>query len=80
MVRSQPSGQQQHAQRIALLQRYLALFGPGSIALLLADREFIGTDWMRFQIESWVFCAIRVRQDLVMARADGCAWSIATLP
>lgn len=31
-------------QRIALMRRYLALFEPGSIDLLLADREFIGAD------------------------------------
>lgn len=77
-VLSHPGNSNTH-QRIALLQRYLALFEPGSIDLLLADREFIGADWMRFLVESRVPFAIRVRQDLVMALADGSAWSIATL-
>ena len=36
------------AQRITLLQRYLDLFGASSIDLLLADREFIGADWLEF--------------------------------
>lgn len=66
-------------QRIALLRRYLVLFEPGSIDLLLADREFIGADWMSFLIENQVRFAIRVKPDLVMALADGSRWSIETL-
>lgn len=66
-------------QRIALVQRYLALFGPSSVDLLLADREFIGADWMTFLIENRVPFAIRVKQDLVMALADSSQWSIETL-
>lgn len=66
-------------QRIALVQRYLALFEPSSIDLLLADREFIGADWMGFLIENRVPFAIRVKQDLVMALSDGSLWSIETL-
>ncbi len=34
---------------IALMRRYLALFGSGSIAWLLADREFIGGRWIKFR-------------------------------
>jgi DDE family transposase len=35
-------------QRIALMDRYLALFGVSSIRMLLADREFIGAAWLDF--------------------------------
>lgn len=66
-------------QRIALVRRYLGLFEPGSIDLLLADREFIGADWMAFLIENRVPFAIRVKQDLCMALSDGSLWSIETL-
>ncbi len=40
------AGNSDTAQRIALLQRYLDLFGAGSIDVLLADREFIGAEWL----------------------------------
>ena len=33
-------------ERIALLQRYIRLFGADSIDCLLADREFVGEHWM----------------------------------
>ncbi|WP_267428762.1 IS4 family transposase [Methylobacterium sp. GC_Met_2] len=72
-------GNSDTAQRIGLLQRYLALFEPTSIDLLLADREFIGADWFAFLAKSRVPFAIRVRPDLFMARADGSLWSIETL-
>ena len=35
-------------ERIALMDRYLRLFGASSIRTLLADREFVGTEWMQF--------------------------------
>ena len=33
-------------ERIALLQRYIRLFGANSIDCLLADREFVGEHWI----------------------------------
>ena len=72
-------GNSDTGQRIALLRRYLALFEPGSIDLLLADREFIGAEWFKFLIEDRIPFSIRVRQDLRMARTDGSLWSIETL-
>lgn len=72
-------GNSDTAQRIALLQRYPALFEPRSIDLLLADREFIGADWLAFLANSRIPFAIRVRPDLFMALADDSLWSIATL-
>jgi hypothetical protein len=42
------------AQRIALMRRYLALFERSTIRLLLADREFIGAEWMEFLHENGV--------------------------
>ena len=35
-------------ERVALLRRYLKLFDASTIRLLLADREFIGREWMEF--------------------------------
>ncbi|MBK8535390.1 MAG: transposase [Candidatus Competibacteraceae bacterium] len=36
------AGHSNTAERIALMERFLAVFGPDQIAVLLADREFIG--------------------------------------
>ena len=35
-------------QRIALMERYLRLFGASSIKALLADREVIAAEWIKF--------------------------------
>jgi hypothetical protein len=50
------------AERIALMERYLARFGADSIGLLLADREFIGTEWFNWLMENDIPFAIRMRE------------------
>lgn len=39
-------GNSNQAEREALISRYISLFGAGSIESILADREFIGDDWI----------------------------------
>ncbi|MFH6783101.1 IS4 family transposase [Methylobacterium sp. MA0201] len=72
-------GNSNTAQRIALLKQYLALFEPGSIEFLLAEREFIGAAWFKFLIEAEIPFAIRVRSELTMSLPDGRPWSIESL-
>lgn len=52
------------ADRIALMQRYLARFPAASVRALLADREFIGAEWLKFLKDNNVPFAIRLREDL----------------
>jgi hypothetical protein len=72
-------GNSNTGQRIELMRRYLSLFGAASIELLLADREFIGADWVKFLMENKVPFAIRVKQGQCVALADGWLWTIETL-
>lgn len=65
------AGNSDTAQRIALLERYLSLFGASSIRALLADREFIGAGWLKFLCENNVPFAIRLREDMQIRLADG---------
>jgi len=67
------------ASRIALMRRYLALFPASSIGCLLADREFIGAQWMDFLNENNIPFAIRVKIDMTITLEDGRTWSLATL-
>ena len=57
-------------QRIALMQRYLSLFKASSIKVLLADREFIGTQWITFLCEKDIPFAIRLKQDMMVQLLD----------
>ena len=67
------------ASRITLMRRYLALFPAASIRCLLADREFIGAQWMDFLNENNIPFAIRVKIDMTLTLEDGPTWSLATL-
>jgi hypothetical protein len=58
-------------QRVALMRRYLGLFDLSTIRLLLADREFIGHDWMDFLCENNIPFAIRLRSDLRITTEEG---------
>lgn len=59
------------ATRIALMTRYLAHFPASTVRLLLADREFIGADWLKFLNDNNIPFAIRLREDLRVTTEDG---------
>ena len=65
------AGNSATAQRIALMERYLRLFGAASIEALMADREFICAEWMEFLIENNISFAIRLKEDMQIRLADG---------
>ena len=46
---------------MALIRRYLAHFPAASIRILLADREFIGADWLKFLNDNNIPFAIHPR-------------------
>ena len=60
------------AARVDLMRRYLAHFPLATIRLLLADREFIGTEWLKFLNDTDIPFAIRLREDLRLTTEDGC--------
>jgi hypothetical protein len=57
--------------RIALMERYLAHFPAATIRLLLADREFVGAEWMEFLCENNIPFAIRIRDNLRITTEEG---------
>ena len=65
--------------RIALMRRYLAIFGAASIELLLADREFVGVRWLGFLNENNVPFAVRLKGKLVVTTEDGRALRLDSL-
>lgn len=67
------------AARIALVDRFCDLFGRAAIAMLVADREFIGAQWFDFLVEKDIPFVIRVRQNLSVVLAGGGRTSVATL-
>jgi len=58
--------------RIALVRRYLAHFPASTIAILLADREFVGARWLEFLNDNNIPFSIRLRENLRVVTEDGC--------
>lgn len=64
------SGNSTTAQRIALMKRYLARFDAATVRMLLADREFIGQEWMAFLVKQNIPFSIRLKEEQIV-RVDG---------
>lgn len=65
------------AVRIALIERYLARFAASTVRLLIADREFVGADWLKFLNDHNIPFAIRLREHLRVVTEDGCELTLA---
>ena len=65
------AGTSDAGQRIALMERYLRLFGASSIEALLADREFIRAEWMKFLNKNKIPFAIRLKENMQVHLEDG---------
>lgn len=56
-------------QRRDLIDRFIKIFDPNSILHLLADREFIGDEWLRYLSNKGIKFYIRIRSDLTIGRS-----------
>lgn len=59
-------GNSNHEERSALLERFIALFGKERIAMLLADREFVGIQWIDWLCNEKIPFVIRIRNDALL--------------
>ena len=73
------AGSSATAQRIALMARYLRLFGASSIRALLADLEFVGVEWISFLNKNNVPYVIRLKEDMLIRLTDSTQRQFRTL-
>lgn len=59
------------AARIALIDRFIRVFGRDRIGLLLGDREFIGAEWLNHLTENDIPFVIRMRAGLRATTVEG---------
>ena len=57
------AGNSNTAERVVLLERFLAPFGAHRIATLLADREFVGEDWFTWLQHQGIPFHLRIKCD-----------------
>jgi Transposase DDE domain len=58
-------------ERITVLDIFLDLFGKEQIACLLADREFVGTDWLSYLRKKGINFHLRVRENFRVTNGRG---------
>lgn len=66
-------------ERIDLIERYLSIFGRDSIAMLLADREFNGEDWLNYLVENDIPFTIRMKEGCYIKTPQAKRWRLSTL-
>ncbi len=64
-------GNSNTAERIAIMEKFIATFGTKSIAWLLADREFVGKKWFKFLRQQKIPFRIRVKQNFQVSSKKG---------
>lgn len=67
------------ADRISILKRVLQRFGAEKVEALLADREFIGEEWIDFLIEEKIPFIIRIKQNSIVKIESGDALPVKQL-
>lgn len=58
-------------ERIALMKRFIRQFGKQHILGLLADREFIGEDWLKWLKSEGIDFVIRIKKDALVPNSRG---------
>jgi len=59
-------GNSDTAERIGIMNRYIRLFGRETIDCLLADREFVGEQWMTYLNALHIRYYIRIRENFIV--------------
>lgn len=65
------AGNSNTTERIALMERYLSRFDVSTVRMLLADREFIGQEWLHFLVSRGIPFTIRVKENQIIETAGG---------
>ena len=59
-------GNSNTAERIALINDFISWFGSDCIDCLLADREFVGKEWIAFLNDNGIAYHIRIRENFMV--------------
>jgi hypothetical protein len=65
------AGNSNTAERVDLIQRFVRIFGANRIAELVADREFVGDQWIRYLQENRIPFFVRVKANMQIPFGNG---------
>lgn len=72
-------GNSNTAERVALVDRYIRLFGAGTIKGILCDREFVGKAWVEYLLSSAIPFYIRIKQNALSTTSRGLETTVEAL-
>lgn len=64
-------GNSDTTERIELIEQFISRFGKAEIAGILADREFIGDDWIRWLLQEKIPFCIRIKNNTITTNSRG---------
>lgn len=64
-------GNSNTSERIDLVNRFIAIFGVEKIDYLVADREFVGREWINYLIENNIKFRLRIKANTLTDRKQG---------
>lgn len=64
-------GNSNTAERIALIDKFLELFGIEKIDSLLGDREFIGREWFSYLLRKCIKFRLRIKENMLISNSKG---------
>ena len=73
------SGNSSVTDRTQLLEQGLALLGRERVGLLVADREFVGADWVRYLVGQRMSFCLRLPRTHPIRLRNGEVWAVETL-
>lgn len=73
------SGNSSVSDRTNLLEQALGLLGTNRIGLLVADREFVGAEWVRYLVEQGIEFCLRLPRTHPIRLRNGEVWAVETL-
>ncbi|NCC46297.1 MAG: IS4 family transposase, partial [Bacteroidia bacterium] len=59
-------GNSSTTERIELMDKFIDLFGLASIDCLMADREFVGAEWLQYLNKNGIRYYIRIRNNFIL--------------
>jgi hypothetical protein len=72
-------GNSDTAERIDMIERFIRQFGKSMIAVLLADREFVGNVWFAWLLNEGIHFCIRIKSNCITTNARGLETTIDAL-
>lgn len=65
------AGNSNAKERIALLERFVEVFGIEQVAFLCADREFVSRDWLHWLKDTGISFRLRLKSDVLVTNGRG---------